>query len=334
MAGIRPVPPSAAPQPEHTRPPNPFKVLWLINPACNYRCHYCWLWSKHQQAINKSYIKRSLEEYTRSWERFNRLYGQADIDILGGEPFVSPDFPEVLSVISKSNRVCVTTNLSWDPETIIGRLDPAHLSFSASYHPEYEPSLEHFIAKIAALRKAGFSVIASIVAFPNYFPKLPLWLDAFYQSGIYVHVQPFIGWWRGRGYPRNHTELQREVMRDVNSCRYMFPRLRSSDTTGEGKDTGHEKRIGISEFALNFQLADISPKGKSCNAGVSYFRIFFSGNVARCGQGGETSGLLGNFFSTDFHPLNTPLPCPFDKCECLGENCYMEGGPLGPVAGV
>ena len=106
---------------------SPLRVLWKYHPFCNYKCPYCFPVSNISGGSD-DYVKRSKEENIFCWDRFNRKYGPAQIDILGGEPFTSPDFPDILAAVSVKNTVVVTTNLSWDPKLIIGKVNPARVS--------------------------------------------------------------------------------------------------------------------------------------------------------------------------------------------------------------
>ena len=326
MRLIRPVPPGATVTPnipplEGLRPERLMRALWFINSACNYRCNYCW----QSHTPNPAYPARSAGEYARYWEGFNRLYGPAIIEIIGGEPFILPNITEIISALSHKNHLSIITNLSWDPKVIIGKIKPGRVSLLASYHPGQAPSLEGFIEKIDTLRRSGFPVDVCLVAFPPDLPIIPFWLDALYRKGIFTIVLPFKGKWRGRSYPQAHTSLEREFISEINQLRYMYP--------GSVKARQSVENLN---FATNFQLSGISPRGKLCNTGVNYCRILLSGEIVRCGQYesmdsvGAKSEIVGNLFKMDFHLPSKATPCLFDGCECLGENYYMAGAPLGP----
>ncbi len=300
----------------------PIRALWLLHPFCNYKCSYCWMHIPNRPMFDgeEGYIRKSPQDYSLYWKRFNQRYGPAKIEVLGGEPFLYSDFPDILEDISVKNAVSVVTNLSWEPEAVIGRINPKKVIFVASYHPEDAPSIEKFIDKIIALQRAGFFITAGVVAWPPHLPKIPSMLKKFYDKGIRVLVEPFVGARMGRVYPQSYTDFEKKAIKDLNSGKYMERYNYENEVIGEWRED--EYRGGNEmDLATSFQLSNASPKGKPCNAGRSYCRILYNGEVMRCFQGGG----LGNFFSGEFSLLDQPEPCPFDKCECIGENLCFEG---------
>lgn len=327
LRSLRPAPPGIKmdadiPPPAGMNPDRPMRALWFIHPACNYHCAYCWQAHSAQAPVPP----RGAEEYARCWESFNRVYGPAAIEIIGGEPFILPGFPEILLALSRENSVSVITNLSWNPDRLIGKLKPGRVSLLASYHPDQDPRFERFVEKADKLRRAGFPVTVCLVAFPPDLPRLPAWLDALYQKGIFAIVLPFKGKWHLRSYPRAHTALEKEFIRGANQLRYMFP--------SSPKTWNSARSLSL---ATNFQLSGVSPRGKLCNTGLNYCRILLNGDIVRCGEckgmaGTDTEDeVLGNLYKGVFHLADKAEPCLFDGCECLGENYYMAGGALGPV---
>lgn len=297
------------------------RVLWLLHPFCNYKCSYCWLNSENKPLIDgeEDYIRKSPGEYSHYWDCFNQKYGSVRMEIAGGEPFLYSDFPEILSAVSRENIVTVTTNLSWDPALIIGKINSERVSFFASYHYDGEASVEKFIDKIMVLQRAGFYINVYIVAWPPHLSKLPLWLEQFYCKGIGVMVEPFIGTWNNRIYPQAYTDFDKKAIKDLNGGKYMAHYTEGDEVLSkcQSSKTPRGKKM---DFVTSFQLAGKSPKGRFCNAGVSYIRVLYNGKVRRCFQG----AYLGEFFSDKFHLLDKPEPCSSDECICIGENlCLM-----------
>lgn len=301
------------------------RLSWNIQIACNHDCPYCWFHGKWQEYQGKAVIL-SAKEWSTHWSRFNDRYGPAHIDIAGGEPFTYPGFIDILAMLSMRNTILAITNFAWDPSKVIGRIDPAKVDFSCSFHPEFAPSPEVFADKVARLREAGFYANVSIVAYPPYLKRLAEWSDAFFSRGIYLTVLPFRGWWKGRYYPTAYTATGRrgldwfmngEFLRfypEEVVCAAFPARISECKTLIRGR------------IAKEYQLNLKQTKETLCNSGKLYGRLQFDGNMLRCSQGGH----VGNFLSEDFRMHDDAKPCPHSNCECINEVIYLQGCQFGP----
>lgn len=95
----------------------------------------------------------------------HQKYGEIAILISGGEPFLYPDFLELIKKIVLMHSVKIVTNLSIDAARIINDFSPQQLGLCPSFHP-YHADLEEFIEKLCALKQAGWSLGSIIVAYP------------------------------------------------------------------------------------------------------------------------------------------------------------------------
>ena len=307
------------PPPSAGKPVPAVHLSWNIHVACNYDCPYCWFHGRWGEFAGGS-VSLSPAEWARHWDRFNDRHGAAEIHIAGGEPFIYPGFAEIAAGLSRRNVLYVITNLSWDPADVIGKLDPARVGFSASYHAAAAGPADAFAEKVLRLRRAGFHATASIVAYPPYLEGLPAAADAFLSRGIYAVVQPFRGEWRGGAYPGAYTRAERALVgwlaRGGHLAAYGAAAAPAAGMRGETEDFGRE-----------YMLAPRRTRGLACDAGRAYGRLQFNGDMIRCSQG----GYVGNFLKEDFSMAASAAPCPFRRCECVNEVVYVEGGPYGPA---
>jgi len=63
--------------------------------------------------IRRRNINIPLEKLTNFWAKIYEKYGSVKIAITGGEPFLYPNFIELINAISRQHSVEVVTNLSW-----------------------------------------------------------------------------------------------------------------------------------------------------------------------------------------------------------------------------
>lgn len=196
------------PSPVDRNKPCRHKLSWKIHVACNYDCSYCWFhkrWDLYESG--NRYLPAS--EWKHHWARFNEKHGPALIYITGGEPFTYPEFIEILEDLGRENVVMISTNLSWDVEPFLRRVNRDRVGILVSYHPDFVKDEDAFIEKILRLRKAGFSASISVVAYPPFLPHLREMAEFFSGRGIELAVQPFRGVWEGRPYPESYgTDAQ------------------------------------------------------------------------------------------------------------------------------
>ncbi len=74
---------------------------WDLLYTCNYRCPYCWFNGKWTELAKQNRIF-STEQLIKQWENIYDKYGSVHIEIIGGEPFLYPNFS---ALIRKDQRV-------------------------------------------------------------------------------------------------------------------------------------------------------------------------------------------------------------------------------------
>lgn len=265
---------------------------WDLWYACNYRCSYCWweldgLWDK----LAKKHKLLSPEQWAGVWRPILERYGEAKLDLLGGEPLLYPKAAELLRRLSELHRLQVTTNLSLERpalEAMVRPLSPERVHFNASYHPGFAP-LEPFLEKALWLKAEGFDPAVSVVTWPPLLARLEELREAFLSRDIVFYVNVFQGAWEGRTYPEAFTPAQQSLLKRF--------------TTGEEENT--------------YRLLRASTRGKLCHAGRIYANVKADGEVFRCGQDAFGRRSMGNLFEPGFSLHETAQPCPYERCSCL-----------------
>ena len=139
-------------------------IAAFLTMACPYRCSYC---------INEFESNRKSEKIMRAEDwitglsrltNLDRNSGPIPITLQGGEPTVHPDFYEIINALPDRIRIDLLTNLSFDVDEMIQKVDPGRLrrkapyaSIRVSYHPG-QVEINELLEKTHRLLDAGFSV--------------------------------------------------------------------------------------------------------------------------------------------------------------------------------
>ncbi|MBI5241189.1 MAG: radical SAM protein [Elusimicrobia bacterium] len=255
------------------------RITWNMHWRCDYRCSYCFF-AGHWEEYSRRFIERSTEEWLACWRRIRERHGRALLTITGGEPFIFPDFLNLISGLSDIHwPINISTNASVPWDGFIAAVDPKKVSVSVSFHPEYH-EIGPFLGRLKGLRAAGFSGCNNFVAYPPQLKDLPRLAAAFQGIGESLKVIPFIGRFEGRTFPEGYTAEQRKLL-------------------GMSDDWVDNKRR----------------KGRACLAGCRSALLLPDGSVTRCGQVGDP-GIFGNICDPDFSLLPGPAPCDVELCPC------------------
>lgn len=269
-------------------PPNgrDVRLTWDIHYKCNFRCPYCWFYRGWADAAKRN-LYLSSEEWMVHWSRIDDRYGCVHIEITGGEPFLYPNFIELVKSLSAIHTVKVTTNLSGDIETFAGEIDPERVNLDLNFH-ELFIDLDTVTKKALILKNNGFKAGICYLAYPPQMQeeKIRRLDEHFRNLGIGFALAAFWGEYQGKRYPESYSASEREFMR---------PFLGDIDR-------------------LTYHLNAESPRGKLCNAGHMYAGVHSNGDVVRCGPLADK--VIGNIRDEDFRLLDKPLPCEADTCPC------------------
>jgi len=258
---------------------------WDVIYKCNYRCPYCW-WHDKWSFLSMENRFFSVKQLIQAWARIYNMYGQSHIDILGGEPFLYPNFVEFISEVSTMHTVNINTNLSCVIDGFVEKCNPSRVKVIPTFHPVFA-RMDDFLDKAKMLREAGFIQGVTYLAYPAQLKQLNFYREIFNKENLDFAVLSFWGKYNGIDYPSGYTEEERHII-----------------------DADLGQRHGEC-----FQLSPIqSPRGKLCYAGCLYACIHPDGRTLRCG-GGDYE-IIGNFFDDNFKLLDEPQPCRSDTCPC------------------
>lgn len=170
--------------------------------ACNYRCSYC-LNHFGESSVPEKML--SGEEWVKGLNRLNSC-AELPLTLQGGEPSLHPDFIYIINNLNPELNIDILTNLQFDPEEFIGKVNPERLrrdapyaSIRVSFHPE-EIRIDRLIQKTLKMRDAGFSIGVWGILHPGE-EKIALQAQKkFMEAGIDFRTKEFLGRYQGRLY--------------------------------------------------------------------------------------------------------------------------------------
>lgn len=177
-------------------------IAAFLTLACNLKCSYC---------INRfgeeGYVKKRLsgEEWVRG---INRIVSRDDLPITmqGGEPSLHKDFIYILNNIKPELNIDILTNLQFDIEEFIRKVDPKRIkrnapyaSIRVSYHPE-QMELDPLVKKVLRMQEAGFSIGIWGVLHPSQDKIVREAQEYCSGLGIDFRFKEFLGEYAGKMY--------------------------------------------------------------------------------------------------------------------------------------
>ncbi len=170
--------------------------------GCNLNCSYC---------INKYESGKYLRQIMNGddWiKALNRLKSRDNLPatLEGGEPSLHPDFIEIINGIRKDLNIDILTNLQFDVDEFIKKVDPnrvkreaPYASIRVSYHPE-QMKLEPLIEKVLKMQNAGFSIGVWGVLHPFWEKHILEAQEKCKKLGIDFRTKEFLGEYKGKLY--------------------------------------------------------------------------------------------------------------------------------------
>lgn len=280
--------------PKFPRTQPPYRVFWCwdISYVCNYKCAYCIVDTWRQT----TYLRA--QEWKEIWDLIFENYGSTHIRFSGGEPFIYPDFLNLLRLLGERHTLNVTTNLFFDAEELVREVGPiadnAQLVISASFHPEFI-GLRDFIKKVCFLKSKGIYTSVSLVAWPPFFKDIVMIKEEMEKNNIQFLIIPLSGNHFGKKYPECYSSQEREFLE----------RLSVLTSNPASKD--------MADFKLKEENKNL--KKRLCRMGQNFGMIRPNADAYRCCTF-EKAAYLGNLIEGTFKLLDSPQWCEITPCNC------------------
>ncbi len=187
-------------------------IAVFLTMACPYRCGYCI--NEYESPRKKEKIMPG-SDWVRGLGRLTNLEreeGAVAVTLQGGEPSVHPDFYEIINGLPERIPIDLLTNLSFDVERFIARVDPARLkrpapyaSIRVSYHPG-QVAFEELLTKTHRMMEAGFSIGIYGVLHPDQEEHILEMQQRAIEEGVDFRTKEFLGFAGDRLYGQYRYE--------------------------------------------------------------------------------------------------------------------------------
>jgi len=182
-------------------------VAAFLTFACPYRCSYC---INSFESAPGSYGRMMRGgDWIRGLSRLTNLEqadGLVPVTLQGGEPSMHPEFYEIINSLPERIRIDILTNLSFDVEEMIAKVNPDRLrreapyaSIRVSYHPQ-QMDLDETLAKTHRLLEAGFHIGIWSVRHPQQEKIVLAAQERATREGIDFRLKDFLGYYNGKLY--------------------------------------------------------------------------------------------------------------------------------------
>jgi len=262
-------------------------INWMLTDKCNFSCIYCC-------ANAKKGIPKPID-IPRVMRQFNGLQKTLLITIGGGEPFLVPNFVELVQALTKKHYVRIDTNLSLKGrcEEFLNKIDPKKvIEITFSVHTlerkKHGISLRETSSLVKKFQKKGFKIIGNYVAYPPLLKRMKRDTSFFNKRGIDIFPTFFWGKYHGKNYPFNNGRISYE-------------------------DKWQDSITSINPYA---KIAISSSRNKPCIAGTAAFFIDHRGNVYPCPKLQKKLGTLYRKWKSFAKIIRCPMkncPCPFNS---------------------
>ncbi len=282
------------------------KFTWEIGFYCNFKCNYCFYSQARWENLEKIQgPPKSPEIVKDAWKDIYNKYGPAYVYITGGEPFLYPNFVEIISRISKFHKIHVTTNLSLSIDEFICKIFPKRGEINATLHPPFV-DIKKFISQILKLKKANFTCNNCYLAHSMQMREMLNYKKYFKKFEIDMALNIFWGKYKGKKYPQDYSEKEKKYYQFVANW------------------TRNKEKIDNKFFSKGEEFKEKDPQlynlcpsistGRLCNAGYKYAIINVDGTVKPCGQ--VLGPILGNIYQRNIRLYERPMKCRIKYCKC------------------
>lgn len=181
-------------------------IAAFLTMACPYSCNYC---INKFESLQQRRKQLSADDWMQGLSRITGLCRKGNfipVTLQGGEPSAHVGFYDIINGLTERIRLDVLTNLCFDVDEMIARVDPERLmraapyaSIRVSYHPG-QVEVDELLGKTHRLLNAGFSIGIWAVCHPDIEGHI-LEVQALAQAeGIDFRTKEFLGFHQGKLY--------------------------------------------------------------------------------------------------------------------------------------
>lgn len=306
-------------------------ITWILNNVCNYSCRYCPpnLHDGKNFKIEWEEIKGFVDHLIETYSVDNKTIS---FSLSGGEPTMSPFFPELIKRIYDAGHICrLTTNLSRTSRFIEENFKYL-FSVSCSFHPYYEfknKTSDQYLEKLKVASKETI-VTLRIMMDPLYWNESIEFIERVRQE-TWVYVEPVMIENQYGGYIEKLSDIQYTEDQLEWFKNFKFIRINKEPSDHNYNKNEIFKKFkgevlleydnGEVEFTSEFQKLINNGQTKffkyKCNAGKDSLYIAPEGEIkkANCHVGGVW-GKRQEWQTIKWDKVTTPVICSQLECSC------------------
>ncbi len=273
-----------------------------ITEFCNYHCEYCY------QGIAKIHKHISENVYNNFFDFLSNLKDQFTVHLIGGEPFLYPNFFNMVErIVSMGHKISCTTNFSHSKNILekFVSIAKGNISFiEISIHLTQIKNLDEFIDKLLWFKSISYLKFEDFqlnsIMLEDNFLQIKQLREKIESIGFKLNIQRVFD---NNGYCTYSEEIEKWL--EINNC------------------------IDIPLYmVIGKDFANVC--GVACRTGNKFFKILIDGKVTRCFNDQEYGyNLLGNMNES------SKVKILQDYCPCLSVNnkcrCYAGFIKLGQI---
>jgi len=334
---------SSLESPEHAirKDPKIITITWFMGKRCNYDCSYCspYYHDNYSPHISKEKAFNFIDQLEKYSITQNKNF---KINITGGEPFVHPNFIELLKYIKNKKQLTqlvVVSNGSVPLKTYIESTEYI-TNLTISLHLEQDDSvINNTVDKILSLNAvSGLFLNVNLMALPGKLEKIKQIINKFNENNIKFVLRKIDPPFENKD---NFAKKGEEEKINEQELNFISNKAKSKNKNISNLDQRHKEYYSEQEleFVSNFdnkkqwnnirlynkdEIVEVNTDeikarnlnswpGWQCYIGVDSFYIQHNGIIFRgsCMQGGPI-GKIGE--KIDFP--TQPIICPVVRCSC------------------
>lgn len=265
-------------------------IHWEMSTECNFRCSYCFL---------DDYSSKCNIDIKNLLRMLNYFGKKSLISITGGEPFLVPNFIDIVKTITKNHYVRIDTNLSITTKCLqfSEEIDPSKIpEIVYSIHPKERNrlgmKLNDLFLTVKHMQRKGFHLIGNYIIHPEYMDSVEADIKDLRRQGFDIRPSLFIGEYKSVSYPFNSQH-------DISYPTKIINLMKSLN--------------------LNFSEDYYFSKNLICPAGHRSFLLNSKGDVFPCFSMQHIE--LGK--NAVWKYFKKPLRCPYKECFCSFAKNYL-----------
>jgi hypothetical protein len=292
--------------------PDVFQLTWVVNNICSNKCSYCvpGLHSGNNHGYEWENAKIFLEELFKKYKKVH-------CSIAGGEPTMSPFFPDLCKMFYDNGHTLGMTSNGVRTKEYFEGIAPYLNYICFSYHPEFDDNND--LLYKASICMNHTNVTIRVMMHPKYWERSINFFNRCLENNhIMVEAVKVLEWGQTDLSTIDYSEEQlnwfnENITRNVNPIILLSNKKEGKIGSSFYLEDGTVDKFANAVDYINEGLTDFY--GWKCDIGLEHFFIWADGAIRRgnCHVG----GIIGNINQPNNIQWPTePVTCNQHLCHC------------------